>query len=70
MSAEVRYLSQRSLAVYEATMIAQFAETHKRNIKIQTFVCTVFCLSFIALALLAILLPAGLQDFVGLLLTP
>ncbi len=68
MTAEIRYLSQRSLAVYEATLIEQFSVSHKRNMKIQTFVFSVFALAFFFLAAMTVLLPAFVQSFLRILL--
>lgn len=70
MSAEVSYLSQHSLAVYEKTLIEQFTVSHRRNVKIQTFTFTVFALTFLFLASMTILLPAGIQGVLRLLLAP
>lgn len=70
MSGDVRYLSHHSLAVYEATLIEQFSESHRRNVQVQTFVFTVFAVSFLFLASMTILLPAGVQGFLRLLLAP
>lgn len=68
MAADVRYLSQYSLAVYEATLIEQFAVSHRRNLKIQTFIFAVFALSFFLLAAMTLILPASVQSFLRLLL--
>jgi hypothetical protein len=70
MSAEIRYLSQRSLAVYEATLIEQFAISHRRNVKVQAFIFGVFAASFLFLAAMTVLLPANIQGFLHLLLVP
>ncbi len=70
MSADIRYLSHRSLAVYEATLIEQFAISHRRNVQIQTFVFAVFALFFFFLAAMTIILPVSIQSFLHLLLVP
>jgi len=66
MSAEIRYLSQRSLAVYEATVINRFSEMHRRNVQVQAIKFAVWTLTFIVLAVMAIAIPVATQDFVKL----
>ena len=66
MSAEIRYLSQRSLAVYEATVINRFSEMHRRNVQVQAIKFAVWTLTFILLAVMAIAIPVATQDFVKL----
>ncbi len=68
MTADIRYLSQRSLAVYEATLIEQFSASHKRNVRIQTFVFSVFALAFVFLAAMTIVLPVAVQSVLRFLL--
>ncbi|MBC7659642.1 MAG: hypothetical protein H7249_08030 [Chitinophagaceae bacterium] len=67
MSANVRYLSQRSLAVYEATLIEQFTAMHKRNVQIQTFTFAAYATGFVFLASMTIFLPVATQGFIQLL---
>jgi hypothetical protein len=67
MSADIRYLSQRSLAVYEATLIEQFSEMHKRNVQLQTLAFLVWALAFSFLAAMTIALPVATQSFLKLL---
>lgn len=68
MSADIRYLSQRSLAVYEATLIEQFSEMHKRNVQIQTVIFFLWAAAFSFLAFMAIALPVATQDFLKLVI--
>ncbi len=68
MSADIRYLSQRSLAVYEATVIEQFSEIHKRNVQIQTVTFCLWAVAFSFLAAMTIVLPVATQGFLNLLL--
>jgi hypothetical protein len=67
MSADIRYLSQRSLAVYEATVIEQFTESHKRNTQVQAVTFALWTSAFIVLAAMTIILPVAAQDFLKLL---
>lgn len=67
MSADIRYLSQRSLAVYEATVIEQFSAMHKRNVQFQTLTFAVWTLAFLFLAAMTIALPVATQGFLKLL---
>lgn len=67
MSADIRYLSQRSLAVYEATVIEQFSEIHRRNVQIQTVTFCLWAAVFSFLAAMTIALPVVTQDFLKLL---
>ncbi|MBC7530460.1 MAG: hypothetical protein H7318_02715 [Oligoflexus sp.] len=68
MSADIRYLSQRSLAVYEATLIEQFSEMHKRNVQIQTVIFFLWAAAFSFLAFMTIALPVATQDFLKLVI--
>lgn len=68
MAADVRYLSNHSLAVYEATLIEQFSVSHRRNVQIQTFTFVVFALTSFVLAAMTIILPASVQGVLRLLL--
>ncbi len=68
MSADIRYLSQRSLAVYEATVISRFSDMHRRNVRIQAAKFLVWTLVFVFLAGMAVLLPVGTQGFLKFLL--
>ncbi len=63
MSAEIRYLSQRSVAVYEATLIEQFASMHRRNVQIQFLTVTAYVVAFMFLASMTMVLPAATQNF-------
>ena len=68
MSADIRYLSHRSLAVYEATVIDQFTRTHRRNVQLQAVTFALWASVFIAIATLTIVLPLVMQRFLQLLL--
>lgn len=68
MSADIRYLSQRSLAVYEATVINRFSEMHRRNVQLQAIKFAVWTLAFVFLAAMTIAIPVATQGFVKLFL--
>ena len=70
MAADIRFLSQRSLAVYEATVIEQFAAMHRRNLQLQSITFALWALTFLFLAAMTIFLPVATQDFLQVLFHP
>ncbi len=58
MNSKVTYLASRSRAVYEVSLIEQFAETHERMQKQQALAVFGMWIGFTFLATLAFLLPA------------
>lgn len=61
MSSKVSYLSSRSRAVYEVSLIEQFGESQERIARQQAALVACMWLGFSALASLALLLPALLS---------
>lgn len=69
MSSNLRFLSERSLAVYEINMIEQWASVHRRENKMQAAKCLGLTSLFILLAILALIVPASLPN-IGTLFLP
>lgn len=68
MSSNLRFLSERSLAVYEINMIEQWVETHRRNVRKQALTCFAWTSLFVFLAALSLILPASTQELISLLI--
>lgn len=67
MSSNLRFLSEKSLAVYEINMIEQWTRMHKRNLKVQAVSTLAISLGFTLFAVLAFLVPATLPNIAQLL---